>query len=207
MPDLFVQRGLGDLTFFQVHDETVIGADKTDVELLLGLVPLRADHEPVPVMVGIGAGDDRRDDRLGKSTDALEQVRDLFLFQRQLLRVVDVLILAAATVAEVTALRRDTMGRRLEHLDQLRAGELFFDLGEFRLHLLAGNNKRNKHHELIHPAHALAAEGDVGDRQRHTLARRVGGRCCFGHAEDGGMASGCERPAPVRGRTWRTYLP
>jgi hypothetical protein len=163
----------GNLAFVQVHDETTIGADKTDVELLLGLVPLGPDHDPVPVVVRLGAGDDRGDDAFWKSTDALEQVGDLFVFQFQLPGVVDVLILAAAAFAKVTALRSNAVGRGLDDANQSRAGEVLLHFGELGFDLFAEHDERNKHDKLLQSADAFAAKGDVRDGENDALTRRV----------------------------------
>ena len=79
LPDLRADFRLGDGAFIDIHYEATIGTNEPDVKTLLGLVPLRADHDAVPVAVGRGAGDHRCHQRARETSDALHQIRDLLV--------------------------------------------------------------------------------------------------------------------------------
>src|SRR5262245_44699554 len=49
---LRVQRRFGDFALFHVNDKAVFGADESDIEPLLELVPLAADHDSISVTIG-----------------------------------------------------------------------------------------------------------------------------------------------------------
>jgi hypothetical protein len=144
-PDLLVENRFGDFAFLNVLDQTAVPAHKTDVQLLLRFVPLAANHDAIAVAVRPGAGDDRRDPCLLKPADPLKQIGNLFVLQPQLRRVINVLILAAAALAEVTAGRFDALRRRLNDAQQFRAGKILFDLRDFNLHDFADEHKRHEH--------------------------------------------------------------
>jgi hypothetical protein len=118
----------------------------------------------------LGAGDDRRHDVARKSADALKKVCNLFVFQFELDRIVNVLVLAAATFAEVTALGFDALRRWRYDTDELRAGEGLFNFGELGFNFLAGRHERDEHDELPDASDPFAAEGDVSDGQGDALA-------------------------------------
>jgi hypothetical protein len=82
------------------------------------------------------------------------------------------LVLTTAALAEIAAGRRDTLRRSLQDSKQARAAKPLLDLGQLRLHRFPGRDKRNKDHEIVHPPHAIAAEGDVVNGHTHRLARR-----------------------------------
>ena len=84
---------------------------------------------------------------------------------RKLRLVGDVLILAAAAIAKITALRLDALRRGLHHAHQPRAGKILFDLGDFRFDDFAHEHERDEHNEVVQPRDALAAERDVRDGQ------------------------------------------
>ncbi len=150
--------------------KSAVGAHEADVQFLFRFVPLAADHDPVAVAVRRRAGDDRRDFVRRNLPHALEQVRDLLSLQPQLLRVINMLILAAAASAEITALRRNALRRRLNHAQQLRPRKILFDLGDFRFNDFASHDKRDEDDEIIHAPDAFAAEGNVEDGQGNFLA-------------------------------------
>lgn len=123
--DLFVQRRLADFAFVDVHDEAAVGAEEADDQRLRLAIPLAADHEAVAIAVGLRARDDRLDHGGSEAADAPQQVGDLFVLQLQLRRIGEVLILAAAALHVVAALRLDAVGRGCDDLEQFGARETF----------------------------------------------------------------------------------
>ena len=55
-------------------------------------------------------------------------------------------------------------------LEQARPAKPLFDLRQLHLHHFARGHKRHEDHEIIHPAHAFAAEGNVINRQLEYVA-------------------------------------
>ena len=168
--DLLVQRRLGDLAFLDVLHQPAVGADEADVQLLLRLVPLAADHDAVAVAVGRRTRNDRRNFIRRNFPDALEQIRYLLVLQPQLRRIGDVLILAAAARAKITALRRDALRRRLLHAKQFCPRKILFDLGDFGLNGFADQHERDEHDEIVHAPDAFATERDVVNGQTKFVA-------------------------------------
>ena len=70
----FVQGGLGDFAFLDVHDQAVVGADEPDVQALFEFVPLTADHDAVAIAVRLRARNHRGDHGRVETADALEQI-------------------------------------------------------------------------------------------------------------------------------------
>src|SRR5208282_3620253 len=183
-PDFLVEDRFGDLAFLDVLDQAAVPPHEADVQLLFRLVPLAANHDAIAVAVRPGAGDDRRDQRLPKTADALEQVGNLFVFPSELGGVIHVLILAAAALPEVTAGRLDAFRGRLDDVQQSGPRNILFYLGDFRLDGFAGEDKRHKDDEIIDAPDALAAERNVVNRQgemvagfeRHRFSLERGGR-------------------------------
>src|SRR5205807_8457083 len=93
---LFVQRRLGYFAFLNIDNETIVRADKSNIQTLFKFVPLTANHDSISIAVRLRTGDDRFHDTGRKSSDSFEVVAYLFLFDRQLNGIVQMLILAAA---------------------------------------------------------------------------------------------------------------
>lgn len=163
--DFFVEGGFGDLAFLDVNDEAVVGANETDVEALFGFVPLAANHDAVAVAVRLRTRNDFANDSGIEAGHALEKVGHLFVFDLKLERIGEVLVLAAATGAEIGTGRFNTIRRWFHDAEQLGAGESFFDLGEFDFDFLTQGHKRNKDDKLAQAAHAFSAEGNVVNGQ------------------------------------------
>ena len=83
------------------------------------------------------------------------------MLEAQLRRVFDVLILAAAALGEITAFRRDALGRRFFHLQQFRPRKILFDLSDFHLDRFADDDKGHEDDEIINPPDAFAPERKV----------------------------------------------
>ncbi len=92
------------------------------------------------------------------------------MLEPQLRRVINVLILAAAARAEVSAFRRDALRRRCDDAQQLGPREILFHLRDFHLDRFADDDERHKNHKIINPPHALAAEREVVDGQVDLIA-------------------------------------
>ena len=101
--DLGVNCRLSDFAFFEVDHQPIIRADEANVEALLEFVPLAADHNPVTIAIGLRTGNDLTDDIGLQTAESLKNIRDLLMLEPQLRRVVQVLILTPAAIAEVRA--------------------------------------------------------------------------------------------------------
>jgi hypothetical protein len=170
-----VQGGVGDGTFLDIDDESVVMTEEAEDESLLGFVPLAADEDAVAVMVGGWAGDSGLDRGFGEPADTAEQFGDLALFDFELSGVIEVLILATAALTEVGTTRRDAVGGRFQDAQQACAGELFFDLGDFGVDDLAGDDKGDEDDEGVMAGDPFAAEREVVDGQLECIADLDGG--------------------------------
>jgi hypothetical protein len=163
MLDLLIERGLSDFAFFEVHHETAFRAQETDIETLLGFVPLTADHNAIPVPVRFGAADDRLDQFRIESTDSLEEIGDLFVLQNQLGVISEMLVLATSALTEVATRRRNTVGRGFKDAEQFGASKTFFNFGDLCLDALADSDEGNKYDKILESRHTLPAESNIGD--------------------------------------------
>src|ERR1035437_4204117 len=105
--DLLVERRFGDFAFLQIHYQPVVGTEETDVQTLFELIPMAADHNTVAVAVRLRAGNRWRNKAGVKPANPLEQIDKLLVFDLELDGISQVLILAAAALAEVRAERFD----------------------------------------------------------------------------------------------------
>lgn len=137
--------------------------NETDVQALFKLVPLAANHDPVPVAIRLRARNDWQYEPGVDATDSLEKVGNLLVFDSDLGLIIDMLILAPATSAEVRALGSHTLRRCLNDLDQFRPCKILFDLGDFSLNHLAERDERDEDYEILVAGDTLAAKGDVVD--------------------------------------------
>ena len=79
------------------------------------------------------------------------------------MRVIDMLICASATAAEIGAWRVDSMRRADSNFDNFRFCELPFLTRDFRGHAFAVDCQRNKDRLAMLASDALTAESDVSD--------------------------------------------
>src|SRR5690242_15337273 len=131
--DLFVDGRLGIGALVNVNDQPVVVADEADIEALLELVPLAANHDPIPVTVRLWAGNDRVDLDMGKSPDPLEQVGNLFVFELELGWITEVLILTAAPNPKIRTSWPHTRGRGDQDLEQAGPGKALLQLDNLHL--------------------------------------------------------------------------
>ena len=101
--DLFVENGLRNLAFLEIHHQPTVGAEETDVQTLFELVPLTANHDAVPITVRLRTRYHFRDIAGGDAANPLEQIANLLVLEPELDGVSQVLILAAAALAKVRA--------------------------------------------------------------------------------------------------------
>ncbi len=174
LADLAADGGFGDGAFLDFDDEAAVVAQEADDEALGELVPLAADHDAVAVAEGLGGRDDGLDGGVCEAADALEEIADLLVFDGELGGVGEVLVLAAAALAEHAAPGGDTVWRGREHGEQACAGELAVHLGDFDLHPFAWSDEGDEDYEVAHAGDALAAEGDVGDVDGGGITRGEG---------------------------------
>src|SRR2546425_3615817 len=180
--DLLIKRRLGDGAFLDVDDQPVVSANEANIETLFEFVPLAANHDAIAVAVRLRAREDRRDDCRVKTANALEKIADLFVLELQLRWIREVLILAAAAIAEIAASGLNALGRGLKHSDQPGARKAFFNFGDLRLDSFAAGDERDEDHKIFHSPDAFAAKSSVANRQSQFIANsrthcnRIGGR-------------------------------
>ena len=126
--------------------------------------PLRhMDTDAVAIAERFWRGDDRAHRDGAEMSNALECVGDLSAFDFELVRIVDVLVGAAAAFSKVRAGCGDAMRRCFPHGNQCSLGKLFFPPPDARDDLLAGNRERHKHNASVMPRDTVASEGDILD--------------------------------------------
>ena len=72
MLNLLVQGGFGNFAFFDVHHQAIVCPNKPNIQSLLKLVPLAANHQAIAVAKRLGTGKHRIDHGAVKTADALE---------------------------------------------------------------------------------------------------------------------------------------
>jgi len=173
--ELFVEGGFGDGAMIDIDDETVVVADEAEDQFLGKLVPLTADHDAVAVPVGRRAGHHGIDAEFGETAEAEEEIEDLIVLDAELCGVIDVLVLAAAAVAEKAADGLGAVGGGLEDFDDPGAGIVFLNLGQFDEQAFAGDSEGGKDNEIVDASDGIAAIRDGIDGQFESLSDGVRG--------------------------------
>ena len=168
--DLFVQSRFGNGAFLNIHDQPVVGSDKANIQALFELVPLAANHDAIAIAVRLGAGDKGFDDVWVDPADPLEEIADLFVFELQLRRVGDVLILAPAAIAEVAARGSNAVRRRLNDPPKPRATESLFCLSNFGFDHFGDLNERDEDYKIFDSRNAFTTERNVGNGEGQVFA-------------------------------------
>ena len=109
----------------------------------------------------------------------LQQLADLAGLPRELGRVGQVLVLAAAAGPEQRAAGLHAVRRGLEHLDQVGVGAVLVVAENAGLHELAGQAERHEDHPAVHPADADAEIAQGIDPQLDLLVVGEGVRVEF----------------------------
>ena len=185
--DLFVECRLGDLAFLKIHYEPAVGTEEADVQTLFELVPLAANHNAVPITVGLRARNYFSNITGGDAANPLEQIAYLLVLEPELHGVIQVLILAAAALAEVRAKRLDPLGGGSHDTKKPRSGEALLYLRHFHFHDLARSNEGYEHDKFFRPADALATERNIVDRQSQLIA------WCEAHVNESRRFNGAKR--------------
>ena len=89
------------------------------------------------------------------------------------MRVINVLVSAAATAAEIRARRFDSTRRTLAKVYHLRLRELFLLAGDFRGHELAVDCQGNENGLALFARDTFAAKGDIFDLQIDNAQARM----------------------------------
>ena len=160
---LFIECLFGNFAAFKIHHQTAPRAQETVDCLLLKLIPLAANHDAVAVAIWGRAGDQLAHHFRRKAAHAHEEIAHLLQLDAPLRLVIDVLILASAAFAKVLAFGIHSVGRRRDDLQQARAREIAFTLGDFYQHQFADNHKWHEHHKAVHLADPIAAKSHVGN--------------------------------------------
>ena len=170
IPYLLVQGRFGNRTIFDIHYEAIVSSDKTDVQPLFEFIPLTANHDSVSISIGSRARDNWRDNTRIKTTDTLKQIANLFVLQLKLRGVSQMLILAAAAIAEVLAFRNHAVGRGLNDSDQTRAGEPFLNFNDLCFNNFANLNERNEDNEIFDSGDSFTTECNIRDGEGQVFA-------------------------------------
>jgi hypothetical protein len=101
--------------------------------------------------------------------NALEQIGNLLVLETELDRVGQVLVLAAAALAEVRA-ERFAPGRRggLDDAEQFGPREALLDFRDFRFHDLARGDERNEDDKILHVGRRLRRRRQYRQSSRST---------------------------------------
>jgi hypothetical protein len=136
----------------------------------VGITPKITDDSVLGVngdAISIGILQRRRNNRTERQVsdfaNALQHGPDLAGFNFELVRVIDVLIGAAATAAEVRAGGIDPLRRRFSNVEQLSFRQLLLFSGNFGRNELAVDRERNEHSFTVFTSDTFAAKGDVLD--------------------------------------------
>jgi hypothetical protein len=133
---------------------------------------LTADHDTIPITIGLRTWNYGRYDLRLKAAHALKEITNLLALNEELSVVRKVLVLASATYSEIRTKRSDPVRGRLKHLNQACMGKPFVDLENLGLHYFSAGHEWNENDDVLEPANPLAAERNIGNRQRHSFARR-----------------------------------
>ena len=121
------------------------------------------NRDAVSVRIGKGRGDDRPQHNFVEFADALKSVADLLRFDFQLMRIIDVLICAAAATPEVRAGWIDAMGRPYFKINKFGLSELLFLARDFCRNSFTLDRKRNEDGFAVFAPNAVAAKSHVLD--------------------------------------------
>jgi hypothetical protein len=116
------------------------------------------------------AGDDRRNNGGIESADPLEEVANLFVFEFQLGFVGDVLILAAATIAKVTASWTDSVRRWLNQTQEPGASKALFRFSDFGFDCFADQNEWDEDNKIFNSRDAFTTECNIGNGEGQVFA-------------------------------------
>ena len=132
------------------------------------------DHEFIPIPILARGSHDGGNGWVWQFADALENVPDLRVFEFQLARVSDVLILAAGTLGVKFTARRNPVGGGGDDPHEVGRREPFADIDDLDLDTFAWDDKRNEDHKVIETTDAIAAKGDGVDIEFEALSRLKG---------------------------------
>ena len=155
---------------FVASDRTVV--DWNDCAAALGPESRLAgtmDHEFISVAILTRGSHNRGDRRVGQFTDALKNVPDLGVFEFQLARIGDVLILAASALGVKFAARRNPVGGGSNDSEEIRGRESLADIHNLHFDPFPGDDKRNEDYKVIEATDAVAAESNGIDFQFEAL--------------------------------------
>jgi hypothetical protein len=101
----------------------------------------------------------------------LEQIANLLVLEPELEGVVQVLVLAAAALAEVRAEWFDPVGGGSHDTKKPGPGEALLYFRDFSFHDLARSDKGNENDKILRPGDAFATEGNIVNRQGQLVAQ------------------------------------
>jgi hypothetical protein len=100
----------------------------------------------------------------------LEYVAYLLMLDFQLGWVGDMLVLAAATLPEVLALRLNPVWGRDNHPQETRPAKPLLHLDHLNFHGFSEMDERNEDHEILYASNAFSSEGDVANCHGQLIA-------------------------------------
>lgn len=169
---MFVKGWFGDEAFLDIDNEPIVGANETYVQPLFKFIPLAANHDSIAIAKWGGAGNHGIDQSGIKLPDALKQIANLLMFDAKLRSVIQMLVLAAATIAEISAWRFDAVWRRLNDIQEAGAGKILFDLRDFGIDGFSQGDEGDEHDEFAQPPDPFASESDIVNAQADLGARK-----------------------------------
>jgi hypothetical protein len=161
--ELRIQLGHGDGAVLDIdHGVARACAEEADGADATALRAMEVRRDLGAVAVFDGRGNDLAHGVLDLR-HVLEQFGDLALLRLKLLGIREVLILAAAALAEERALGRDTIGCWLQHLDEIGLAVVLVIAKDAALHQLTGERERNENDPAIDTGDTGALVGEVVD--------------------------------------------
>ena len=112
----------------------------------------------IAISKGEFRGSDLKIGQVLELSDTLELVDQEFFFGCKLLRIVEVLVMAAAALGEVWAGGFDSIGGSFKNFDQMGAEEAVFFFPNFDFGYFTGENERGENRPSIRePSEAIAS--------------------------------------------------
>jgi hypothetical protein len=124
----------------------------------------------VPIVENIVGANDGKDVGVGEAADALEGINDVLVLELKLLLVVDMLPLAPAADAKVSASRLHAKWRWLFDGNDLRLSEVLLFLQDLDSDHIPWNSPIDKHNEALHPTDTLPLKRCILDIELDLIA-------------------------------------
>jgi hypothetical protein len=133
----------------------------------------RMNGDPVSESIRLGGTQGGQYFDIGDAADSLQELENLAAFQFQLMKIGDMLVIAAAATTKIRANRVNPLVGANGYLSKLRPIKALPVLNDFGFDLFSIDRKRYENDFSVEPTHACSAEPDVMNLESD---RRM--RCC-----------------------------